>query len=160
MLDLLDFKDDFPGVAYPNEKEIWRSFCPDPNLLFKLPNLTEPVFEADSDILEYRKKHLGKGMSLQYNVPIKMVRGDGAWLIDQGGRKYLDTVNNVAHVGHENEEVVSVGKSQMSVLNTNSRYLHESINALTKELLSTVPKELSVVHYVTCTLKLLCTSSN
>ena len=36
----------------------------------------------------------------------------------------------------------------MSLLNTNSRYLHESINALTKELLSTVPKELSVVHYV------------
>ena len=62
--------------------------------------------------------------------------------------KYLDTVNNVAHVGHENEEVVSVGKSQMSVLNTNSRYLHENINHLTKEILSTLPNELNVVHYV------------
>lgn len=148
MLNLLDFKDDFPGVAYPNEKEIWRSFCPDPNLLFKLPNLTEPVFEADSDILEFRKKHLGKGMSLQYNVPIKMVRGDGAWLIDQGGRKYLDTVNNVAHVGHEHPAVVKAGQQQMSILNTNTRYLHENINKLAAALVETLPPELNVIHFV------------
>ena len=148
MLDLLDFKDDFPGVAYPNEKEIWRSCCPDPNLLFKLPNLTEPVFEADSDILAYRKKHLGKGMSLQYNVPIKMVRGDGAWLIDQGGRKYLDTVNNVAHVGHEHPAVVKAGQQQMSILNTNTRYLHENINKLAAALVDTLPPELNVIHFV------------
>ena len=36
----------------------------------------------------------------------------------------------------------------MSVLNTNSRYLHENINHLTKEILSTLPNELNVVHYV------------
>ena len=59
-------------------------------------------------------------MSLQYNVPFKMVRGDGAWLIDQGGRKYLDTVNNVAHVGHEHPAVVKAGQQQMSILNTNT----------------------------------------
>ena len=70
------------------------------------------------------------------------------YLIDKFGKKYLDTVNNVAHVGHENESVVSEGQSQMSVLNTNSRYLHKSINELSKELLETLPKELSVVHFV------------
>ena len=35
-----------------------------------------------------------------------MVRGSGQFLMDQFGRKYLDTVNNVAHVGHENYSVV------------------------------------------------------
>ena len=55
--------------------------------------------------------------------------------MDSNGRKYLDTVNNVAHVGHENESVVAKGKSQMSILNTNSRYLHKNINELSKELL-------------------------
>lgn len=148
MLDLLDFKDDFPGVAFPNEKEIWRSFCPDPNLLFKQPNLTEPVFESNSDILDFRKKHLGKGMSLQYDVPIKMVRGDGVWLIDQAGKKYMDTVNNVAHVGHEHPRVVQAGQQQMSVLNTNTRYLHENINKLTEALIETLPPELNVLHFV------------
>ncbi len=99
-------------------------------------------------IQDYRKKHIGKSLKLHYDIPIKIVRGEGVYLIDHKGKKYLDTVNNVAHVGHENEEVVSVGKSQMSVLNTNSRYLHENINHLTKEILNTLPDELNVVHYV------------
>jgi 4-aminobutyrate aminotransferase-like enzyme len=36
----------------------------------------------------------------------------------------------------------------MSILNTNSRYLHKNINDFTKELLKTLPKELSIVHFV------------
>jgi 4-aminobutyrate aminotransferase-like enzyme len=61
-------------------------------------------------------------------VPVKMVRGNGVYLIDQYGNKYIDTVNNVAHVGHEHPAVVKAGQHQMAVLNTNSRYLHENIN--------------------------------
>lgn len=64
------------------------------------------------------------------------------------GQKYLDTVNNVAHVGHENFEVVKAGQNQMALLNTNTRYLHENINVLAQELLETLPKELSVLHFV------------
>ncbi|WOC39598.1 peptidoglycan DD-metalloendopeptidase family protein [Polaribacter sp. HL-MS24] len=36
MLTLLDFTSDFPRVAFESEIEIWKSICPDPNLLFKL----------------------------------------------------------------------------------------------------------------------------
>lgn len=36
MLTLLDYTTDFPGVAFESEIEIWKSICPDPNLLFKL----------------------------------------------------------------------------------------------------------------------------
>ena len=92
--------------------------------------------------MAYRNRHLGKGLSLQYRQPIKMVRGNGQYLMDQFGKSYLDTVNNVAHVGHEHPKVVKAGQEQMAVLNTNSRYLHENINALAAELLTTLPKEL------------------
>ncbi|MDG1245491.1 MAG: peptidoglycan DD-metalloendopeptidase family protein [Polaribacter sp.] len=36
MLSRLDYTDDFPGVAFESELAIWKSICPDPNLLFKL----------------------------------------------------------------------------------------------------------------------------
>ncbi|MGW9687145.1 aminotransferase class III-fold pyridoxal phosphate-dependent enzyme [Flagellimonas sp. 2504JD1-5] len=148
MLSLLGYKDDFPGVAYPNQLAVWKDLCPDPNKLFKLENLKPPVWTDNKSVIDYRKKHLGKSLSLQYKVPIKIVRGSGQYLLDEQGRKYLDTVNNVAHVGHENYRVVKAGQEQMALLNTNSRYLHENINALAEELLETLPKELSVLHFV------------
>jgi murein DD-endopeptidase MepM/ murein hydrolase activator NlpD len=130
MLSLLNYKNDFPGVAYYNQIKIWKSICPDPNSLFKLKELNPQNEDKVSQILKSRKKYLGRGMSLQYEEPLHLVRGSGVYLIDQNGRKYLDTVNNVAHVGHENPRVVNAGQRQMRVLNTNSRYLHKNITDL------------------------------
>tara|TARA_B110000046_G_scaffold178025_1_gene205485 strand:- start:98 stop:3127 length:3030 start_codon:yes stop_codon:yes gene_type:complete len=148
MLSLLAYKTDFPGVAYFNQIEVWKSLCPDPNLLFKMNGFKENLIDVSEDILTDRKQHLGKGMSLQYKTPLHIVKGANQYLIDAVGRKYLDTVNNVAHVGHENFKVVKAGQHQMALLNTNTRYLHENITNLTKELLETLPKELSVLHFV------------
>jgi 4-aminobutyrate aminotransferase-like enzyme len=148
MLSLLGYEDDFPGVAYPGEVSIWKSICPDPNLLFRQPGLMPERREALRETITYRKMHLGKSLSLAYQEPLKMVRGDGVHLIDYMGRRYLDTVNNVAHVGHEHPRVVRAGQRQMAVLNTNTRYLHDNINTFTRELLQTFPEELSVVHLV------------
>ncbi len=148
MLSLLSYVNDFPGVAYPGERELWRSLCPDPNQLFRQPGLNAPPVEELSETLSYRKEHLGRSLSLSYEEPLKIVRGDGVYLIDHLGRKYLDTVNNVAHVGHEHPRVVRAGQKQMAVLNTNTRYLHENINVFSRELLRTFPGELSVVHVV------------
>ena len=147
-LSLLDYKTDFPGVAYFNQIEVWKSLCPDPNLLFKLKGFKENLIDVSEDILTDRKKHLGKSLSLQYQKPLHIVKGANQYLIDAFGRKYLDTVNNVAHVGHENFNVVKAGQHQMALLNTNTRYLHENITTLAKELLKTLPKELSVLHFV------------
>src|SRR5690606_25154899 len=47
-----------------------------------------------------------------------------------------------------NYNVVKAGQEQMALINTNSRYLHDNINALAKELLETLPPELSVLHFV------------
>ncbi|MDF1573931.1 MAG: aminotransferase class III-fold pyridoxal phosphate-dependent enzyme [Bacteroidales bacterium] len=148
MLSRLSYVNDFPGVAYPGERELLKSICPDPNLLFRQPGLEAVRAEDLSETIAYRRKHLGKGLSLSYEEPLKMVRGDGIYLIDHQGRKFLDTVNNVAHVGHEHPRVVRTGQRQMAVLNTNTRYLHDNIHAFSRELLSTFPEELSVVHVV------------
>lgn len=148
MLSLLDYKNDFPGVAYHNQIEVWESICPDPNVLFKSETLQNNNKISNEDLIRYRKQHLGKSLSLQYKVPIKMVRGAGQYLMDQYGKKYLDTVNNVAHVGHEKYEVVKAGQEQMALINTNSRYLHDNIINLAKELIETLPPELNVLHFV------------
>jgi 4-aminobutyrate aminotransferase-like enzyme/Ser/Thr protein kinase RdoA (MazF antagonist) len=148
MLSLLDYKNDFPGVAYHKQIDVWRSICPDPNLLFKNKNLQQKKEVSNIDLINYRQQHLGKSLSLQYKTPLKIVRGSGSYLIDQNGKKYLDTVNNVAHVGHEHPKVIKAGQSQMTVLNTNSRYLHENINKLAAELIETLPPELNVFHFV------------
>ncbi len=148
LLSLLDYQKDYPRVAYYSEMEVWKSICPDPNLLFNSEALQKKENNTQEDLIHYRKKHLGKSLSLQYKVPIEMVRGAGSYLIDSFGKKYLDTVNNVAHVGHENYQVVKAGQEQMTLINTNSRYLHKNINALAKELIETLPPELNVLHFV------------
>ncbi len=148
LLSLFDYHIDYPGVAYLSQINVWKSVCPNPNLLFKSEALLENTSLTNDEIINYRKQHLGKSLSLQYKTPIKMVRGAGQYLMDQFGRKYLDTVNNVAHVGHENYNVVKAGQNQMALINTNSRYLHENINELAKELIETLPPQLNVLHFV------------
>ncbi|MCI4668052.1 MAG: aminotransferase class III-fold pyridoxal phosphate-dependent enzyme [Bacteroidia bacterium] len=148
MLDMLGNEHDFPGVAFPQEIGVWRDLCPDPNLFLQEEQLTQKKRWSEDQILKGRKKHLGRGMSLSYKKPLHIVRGEGAYLIANNGRKYLDTANNVAHCGHEHPRVVRAGQQQMALLNTNTRYLHKGILEFTEELLTTLPPKLSVVHMV------------
>lgn len=148
MLSTLDYTIDFPGVGYLKQLEVWQELCPDPNLLFKSEALRPQPKSLNEELIAYRKSHLGKSLSLQYNVPLHIVRGSGPYLIDQFGTRYLDTVNNVNHVGHQHPDVVKAGQSQMALLNTNTRYLHENIITLSRELLETFPPELSVAYFV------------
>jgi 4-aminobutyrate aminotransferase-like enzyme len=145
---MLNYKLDFPGVTYAKQLPVWRSLCPDPNLLFKNTDLVTHYEKPKKELIDFRKEHLGKTLSLSYTTPLHIVRGEGVYLIDTEGRKYLDTVNNVNHVGHQHPKVVAAGQRQMSLLNTNTRYLHEEITAYTDALLKKLPAELSVVHIV------------
>ena len=146
MADLLGYTHDYPGVAAPRELAVWESFLPDPNLLLRIP--LETTFHPPSDLRERRARLLGPSLSLSYAEPIHMVRGRGAYLYDLWGREYLDCVNNVPHVGHEHPAVVEAGQRQMGVLNTNTRYLHETILAYAERLTSLFPDPLSVCFLV------------
>ena len=148
ILDLLGNEHEFPGVMYPDQIPVWKSICPDPNMLFKELVLDKHNCRNSDSILKKRINTMSSNLSLSYNEPLHIERGSGVYLIDSMGRKYLDTVNNVAHVGHENYRVVSAGIEQMKVLNTNTRYLHSNITDFAQEILSTMPPELSVVNLV------------
>jgi len=78
-------------------------------------------------LLDRRARLLGPNMATFYDDPVHIIRGDGVWLWDAEGRKYLDCYNNVPHVGHCHPKVVEAITKQASTLNTHTRYLHDGI---------------------------------
>ncbi|MEZ5038561.1 MAG: aminotransferase class III-fold pyridoxal phosphate-dependent enzyme [Saprospiraceae bacterium] len=149
ILDLLGWKGDFPGVAFPDEQAVWLSICPNPaELITGLPDARSKPPMNNTDIIAARREHLGKNLSISYHHPLHMQRGFLQYLYDINGRRYLDTVNNVPHVGHQHPRVVQAAQRQLAILNTNTRYLHENIIHFAAELLATFPPELSVCYFV------------
>lgn len=106
--------------------------------------------EAERSLIERRDKALGPAYRLFYERPLHIVRGEGVWLYDADGKRYLDAYNNVASVGHCHPHVVNAICEQAKVLNTHTRYLHEGILGYAEKLLATFPAELNHVMF-TCT---------
>ena len=100
------------------------------------------------EILERRRRFLSGALSLSHDPPLHIVRGEGAYLYDVDGRRYLDCVNNVAHVGHCHPRVVEAACRQMGELNTNTRYLHPAILEYAERLTGTLPEPLRVCFFV------------
>ena len=65
-----------------------------------------------SDLAARRAAVLGPNVPTFYETPVHLVKGDGVWLWDADGRKYLDCYNNVPHVGHCHPHVVSAIAAQ------------------------------------------------
>ncbi|WP_405232463.1 aminotransferase class III-fold pyridoxal phosphate-dependent enzyme [Lentisalinibacter salinarum] len=105
---------------------------------------------GDASLRERRRALLGPGLSLTYDEPLHIVRGEGVWLYDASGRAYLDAYNNVACVGHCHPAVTEAIARQSRTLNTNTRYLHEHILDYAERLGARLPGELSVCFFV-CT---------
>jgi 4-aminobutyrate aminotransferase-like enzyme len=81
-----------------------------------------------------RDRALGTGAPLFYDKPLHIVRGEGTYLFDGTGRRYVDMYNNVPCVGHANPHVVEAMARQQATLNVHSRYLHEGIVALAERI--------------------------
>jgi 4-aminobutyrate aminotransferase-like enzyme len=99
------------------------------------------------EILDLRSKHLGPSLSVSYDEPLHIVRGEAQYLFDAKGNRYLDCVNNIQHVGHCHPKVVEAAQQQYEKLNTNTRYLDETIVNYAKELTSTFPEGLDVCFF-------------
>ena len=89
-------------------------------------------------------------MSLFYDDPVHLVRGQGVWVFDADGRKYLDCYNNVPHVGHCHPHVVEAIAKQAATLNTHTRYLHDGILSYAERLTARFDDPLSSMIMV-CT---------
>lgn len=81
----------------------------------------------DDELLRRRLHVLGHNAPLFYDEPVHLVRGDGVWVEDADGRRYLDAYNNVPHVGHCHPHVVDAIARQAATLNLHTRYLHETV---------------------------------
>lgn len=101
-------------------------------------------------LLSRRQRVLGSGYRLFYEQPLHVARGEGVWLFDHQGNRYLDVYNNVASVGHCHPAVVEAIARQSATLNTHTRYLHHAIIDFAEDLLTEFPAELNNVMF-TCT---------
>lgn len=129
-----------PGWA----TRMFRYACGRPPAKVAFPGASE----TKERLLERRRAHLGPSLSLSYCDPLHIVCGVRQYLYDAGGKRYLDCVNNVAHVGHSHPRVVNAAAKQMELLNTNTRYVHELLVAFIERLTQTLPESLSVVFVV------------
>jgi 4-aminobutyrate aminotransferase-like enzyme len=89
-------------------------------------------------LLERRTRLMGPNVPTFYRRPVHLVRGEGVWLWDAGGRRYLDCYNNVPHVGHCHPRVVEAICGQARVLNTHTRYLHDLVLDYVERLTATL----------------------
>jgi hypothetical protein len=142
------------------------------------------VHRKKSDLMRIRKEHFCSAQSISFEDTgsalsarnllcareravanaggLLIMRGEGQYLYDELGKRYLDTRNNVCHVGHCHPRVVRAVCEQVvvdrvtrppspclerlivqvAVLNTNLRYLHPNVCALATKLLEKCPAPL------------------
>jgi 4-aminobutyrate aminotransferase-like enzyme len=102
---------------------------------------------STQSLLERRYRVLGRRSPLFYDTPLHLVRGEGVWVYDADGKRYLDAYNNVPHVGHCHPRVVAALHRQAGTLNTHTRYLDENVVAYAERLVSLFDRQLSMAVF-------------
>ncbi len=149
ILDLLGLSTDFPGVAFPSQREVYTCLSPDPNVILGIPEKCFPSPPPSVDATLFaRRKLIGGNLSISYDHPLKIVRGWRQYLYDEAGRAYLDVYNNVPLVGHSHPRVVAAAQRQLALLNTNTRYLHDNIIQYAERLTALLPSNLKICYFV------------
>jgi 4-aminobutyrate aminotransferase-like enzyme/Ser/Thr protein kinase RdoA (MazF antagonist) len=139
----------WPGVAYPDEADVWQHMFPNPAALLNLADADVAYQRQDNKALaERRQKRTVKNLKTSYATPLPIVRGWKQFLFDDQGRTYLDAYNNVPHVGHAHPAVVAAVHEQMRLLSTNTRYLHPNLPDYADALTARMPEGLDVCFFV------------
>jgi 4-aminobutyrate aminotransferase-like enzyme len=102
---------------------------------------------SNNSLLERRFRVLGQHSPLFYDEPLQLVRGEGVWVYDVDGKRYLDAYNNVPHVGHCHPRIVEALYRQAATLNTNTRYLDDTVVTYAERLLSTFDESLTNISF-------------
>ncbi len=147
MVDILDVPCNVDGAVRASQRHVWRSISPDPNLILGIPAKSLPHATLVAQIVAQRHAHIGGNLSVSYSpAPVHAVRGYMQYLFDGHAHRYIDAYNNVAHVGHSHPRVVRAVSQQLSVLNTNTRYLQDQLTIYAAELAAMFPKPLKVCY--------------
>jgi 4-aminobutyrate aminotransferase-like enzyme/Ser/Thr protein kinase RdoA (MazF antagonist) len=141
--------DDWPGVADPDQMDVWGAMCPNPAALLNLADDYVAYAPLDRDgILADRRAKFGENVKMSYDDPEMFLRGWKHHLFDEMGRTYLDAYNNVPHVGHAHPRIQAIAADQLMRMNSNTRYLHPAQVDFADQVLATMPDELSVCYFV------------
>jgi 4-aminobutyrate aminotransferase-like enzyme/Ser/Thr protein kinase RdoA (MazF antagonist) len=133
----------FDAIGFSEVQQQLRTSCTQSRAPF---SRTRPSVQ---ELAARRQRVLGPALSpLTYEHPLYLVRGEGSQMFDHKGVAYLDAYNNVPVVGHCHPRVVAAVAEQTSELNTNTRYLHESVIELAERIAATMPRELDTVMFV------------
>ena len=88
---------------------------------------------------------------LGYEYP-KIVRGEGCWLIDERGKRYLDAVGGayVANLGHSNPDIADSIAEQCRQFGylSGTMFTHGPVENLADELAETLPGDLSKLYFL------------
>jgi 4-aminobutyrate aminotransferase-like enzyme len=101
---------------------------------------------STSDAVRKHKEYLFPAVATYYQEPIALVRGEGAYVWDDTGKKYLDCFGGVltVSVGHANPRVVEAIVEQVKKINhTSTLYASEPQGRLAEKLASIAPGNLN-----------------
>jgi 4-aminobutyrate aminotransferase-like enzyme/Ser/Thr protein kinase RdoA (MazF antagonist) len=107
------------------------------------------IAPGDVDALIARRKSvMGAPLYVFYDPPLNIVSGNGIWLSDSAGTRYLDVYNNVPVAGHAHPYVAQAVARQTARLSTNTRYVCDEIIAYAERLTGTLPEGLGNTFFV------------
>lgn len=135
-------------LSTPHAFETRRKTVESGSALLGMEDTERPL--SSKEIVALRDVRLARSQRAYYRVPPNLVRAKGVWMYDEFGRAYLDTINNVTHVGHSNPRITRAATRQLSKLNTNSRFVYAGLAQYADRLVATLPSPLEVVFFV-CT---------
>src|SRR3954463_16236701 len=105
---------------------------------------------SSSQAVQKHKQYLFPAVSMYYQEPIELVRGEGAYVWDHDGKKYLDAFGGVltVSVGHANPKVVEAIVEQVKkISHTSTLYAHAETSNLAEKLASIAPGNLKKTFF-------------
>ena len=115
-----------------------------------MPQVTETNSVRDDElaeqVLDDHRTYLFPAESRLYEQPLVLVRGQGVWIDDARGDRYLDYFSGILtnSLGHGHPEVVQRVMEQLHTLgHTSTLYLHENEVAMARRLAQIAPGRLS-----------------
>ena len=101
---------------------------------------------STSEAVRKHKEYLFPAVAMYYQEPIALVKGEGPYVWDDQGRKYLDAFGGVltVSVGHANPKVTEAIVNQVKTLaHTSTLYANKPQSDLAEKLANIAPGNLS-----------------
>lgn len=146
-LKIIDPADSLPSqfIGIPELTAAWLRVCPNPAALLGLePAQVAAPLAAPEQSRERRLIAVAGMQEHYYRAPPQIERGWRQHMYDTEGRAYLDMVNNVAVLGHSHPRLAALLSNQARLLNTNSRFLYDSLSSFAEAIAKTFPPELGL----------------